>query len=248
MSNQFYQIDEYNIPSKRGKTPKLLINYDKNYSSNISKRRIESANTNFTSKTHHNLIRQNKNFANQSNFTENYSETFNYPNPKPKKDLNYRPKWKYSYYLDKNDILSLNALKNNPEIKESLCDYKDIDKRPKPMVFSWTKPRMVKIIENNALIEEEVKSHFWKYSHLFDNNSLKYPGKLLRILMTQLSQGYNPGDNFMNLIRIGNFGEDRNLNNQLFLRDKWKVPGIYKNNRNNYEPIKIARPKSAYKY
>ena len=60
---------------------------------------------------------------------------------------------------------------------------------------------MVRIIENNHKIE--VKSYYWKYSYLFENNKVKPPGKLLRLIMTQVSQGdywnYVGGLNNMNL-------------------------------------------------
>ena len=203
--------------------------------SNISNRRIESAKTNFTFN-----INQNKNFANQSNSSENYSGNFNYSIPKIKKETYYRPKWKYSYYLDKNDILNLKNINNNPEIKNVLYDYKDIDKRPKSIVYSWTKPRMVKILERNSAIEEHIKSNFWKYSHIFENNNMKKPGKLLGILMTQISQGYR-GESF--IMNIGNNGD---FNNKIIVNHRTKFPE--ENNRNNYEPIKLKRPKSAYKF
>ena len=244
MSNQINQIRNIISASKIRKNPKLLMNLDKNLNSNIINRRIESANTNFTSNIHSNIIRKNNNFANQSNSSANYSGSNNFFLPKTKKKLQYKPKWKYSYFLDKNDILSLKLLNNNPEIKNILCDYKDIDKKPKPIVYSWTKPRMIKIIENNALIEEDVKSHFWKYSHLFENNTLKQPGKLLQILMTQFSQGYEGGVIFKNYKRPEIFGEDR-FNNKGIIKEAWRVPGIYRNDRNAYEPIKLKRPKSS---
>ena len=229
------------IPSaKQRKNPKILINCD----SNISNRRIESANTNFTTNSLHNIITQNKNFLNQSiNSSDNYST-------KPKRELYYKPNWKYSYYLDKNEILSLNNINNKKkiEIKNALCDYKDIDKRPKPIVYSWTKPRMIRILENNALIEEEVKSHYWKYSHIFENNGIKPPGKLLRLLMAQLSAGYGGDGNFLNFNNNGFVGDEGNFRYQQYLNRQWKVPGISKTYKNYYEPIKIKRPKSSYKY
>ena len=249
MSNPSFSINESTPYSKIHNYQKGSISFDKNLNKNFPQKRAESANTNFTSNTHHNLLLQNKNFANQSNYSENYSGNDNLSNSNIKRD--FRPKWKYSYYVNKNDILSLNNLNNNPEIKNSLCDYKDIDKRPKPIVYSWTKPRMVKIIENNSLIEEEVKSHFWKYSYLFENNQTKPPGKLLRLMMTQLSQGYGNyggGLNYMNLNKNGLIGDDGNFTNKIFCNQQWKVPGVYKKNRNNYEPIKIKRPNTAFNH
>jgi len=242
MKNPLYQSSNF-TPSAKQRKRLMLINFDKNQNSNINNCRIESANTNFTSNSNHNIILQNKNFANQSNSSENY-----YPS-KQKRELYYKPNWKYSYYLDKNDIISLNYLniKKNSEIKKELYDFKDIDKRPKPIVYSWTKPRMIKILENNSLIEEEVKSHYWKYSHIFENNNIKQPGKLLRILMTQLSQGYGGELNAINYYNNGLL-TDVNFNNKKLKYQQWKVPGKNKNFRNNYELIKIKRPKSAYKF
>ena len=180
MADLLNQIHSLTFSTKQTNNPKKLINFDKSMNSNKNNRRIESANTNFTINTYNNFNQKNKNFNNQSISSENYSGTINYTTPKQKY---YKPTWKYSYYLDKNQILSLNNINNNPEIRNTLCDYKDIDKRPKPIVYSWTKPRMVKILENNANIEEEVKTHFWKYSHIFENNAMKRPGKLLNILI-----------------------------------------------------------------
>ena len=231
----------FTLSSKSRKKPKLLLNF----TSNIKKPRLESANTNFTSKTHQNLISQNKNYDNQSYYsTENYSDQNNISTNMTKPNYIHRPIWKYSYYLDKNDILCLNKINGKSEIKTSLCDFKDIDKRPKPIVYSWTKPRMIKIIENNKIIEEEVKSHFWKYSHIFENKEFKRPGKLLRILMLQLSQGYEGREYFRSSNRIGILGGNGSLQNNLLQKRKWKVGGI---NR-HYEPITIKRPNTAYKY
>ncbi len=238
--SQINKIRSFTQSANVRKNPKILLNL----ASNMNNPRLESANTNFTSKTQQNLFFQNKNFDNHSTYsTENISEKNNISNIKP--NIKYRPNWKYSYYLDKNNILSLNNINGNSEIKKLLCDYKDIDKRPKPIVYSWTKPRMIKIIENNKLIEEDVKSHFWKYSHLFQNMQFKKPGKLLRILMTQLSQGYDGKEYFRNKTRIGLFGRDGSFNNNILLKKKWKVPGI---NLNAPDIIPTKRPNTAYKY
>ena len=214
----------------------LLINLEKNINSNSGSKRIESANTNFTVNTPYN-IKNRRIFSNQSNWTENYSMAG------PKKESYYKPNWKYSYYLDKNDILSLN--KNNSVMKNKLCDYQDIDKRPKPIVYSWTKPRMIKILENNAFIEEEVKTHFWKYSYLFENNSLKPPGKLLKLIIRQISQGYGTPSFYTNKNSI--MDDNKSFNCQK-MYSHWKVPGIAKIKRDNYETTFVKRPKSAYKF
>jgi hypothetical protein len=251
MSDILFQNKDNLSSSERNiKKKKLITNLNRSSNSNKHNRRIDSANTNFTTNTQHNKIRQDKNYINQSNATENYSGYTNYscPKIKSKREFYFKPNWKYSYYLDKNDILSLNNLNNNPEMKNSLCDFKDIDKRPKPIVYSWTKPRMIKILENNANIEEEVKSHYWKYSHIFENNANNPPGKLLRIIMTQLSHSYGGGINFINMNRDGFIGDEMNFNDKISSYNRqWKVPGVYKKfNNNYYDPIKIKRPRTAF--
>jgi hypothetical protein len=248
MSNGFYQLNNNTSSSTKNKKNNTFFNQNRH---NKSNRRIESANTNFTVNSHYNINLQNKNISNQSISSENYTDNnnnINFQNSKSKSDYHYRPKWKYSYYINKNDILNLNNLNNNPEIKNSLFDFKDIDKRPKHIVYSWTKPRMIKILENNSLIEEEVKSHYWKYSHIFENNAMKPPGKLLRLLMNQLSSGYVGDGSFLDFNNNGFIGDEGNFRYQQYLNRQWKVPGISKNYKNYYEPIKLKRPKSSYKY
>ena len=246
MSNNFFLNKEKVIYSTRNKpNKKILINAEKNKMC-----RIESANTNFSTNSQYNLIKQKINYVSQSNLTDNSFKNTNYSFPK-KKYRKLTPKWKYSYYLDKNDILSLNNKSNNPEIKNTLCDFKDIDIKPKPIVYSWTKPKMVKIIENNANIEEEVKSHFWKYSDIFEKKDIKPPGKLIKIIMTQLSHCYGRGLNFIDINKNGITSDDRIFNDKISYNQQWKVPGTYRNNTNNinnYEPIKKKRPRTAFHY
>ena len=40
------------------------------------------------------------------------------------------------------------------------------------------------------MIEEEIKSNYWKYSYIFENNLPKTPGKLLKLMVNQLTSGY----------------------------------------------------------
>jgi hypothetical protein len=248
MSNILFQNTEKIIKSTRNKNnQKLLINVENNLNSN-KKNRIESANTNFTSSSHHNIIKTNINYVNKSNLTDNNSGFVNYSIPKQKSKREYKPNWKYSYYLDKNEILSLNKIQNIPELKNTLCDFKDIDRRSKPIVYSWTKPKMVKILEKNANIEEEVKTHYWNYWHIFEKKDERPPGRLLRIIMTQLSHCYGGGYNFLNTNKIYNLEDDKLFKEKSFLNRQWKVPGTYRNNRNNFEPIKLKRPRTAYRY
>lgn len=216
----------------------MSSNQQKLYNQNKSKKnRIESANTNFTSdilrnKENNHFYTSNKSFYNNSrkpfvnlssyssfnektenNIYNSNLENVSCGNNKPRQLSSYKPRWKYSYFMDKNQILNV---ENQSEIKNNLVDYKDIDKKPQKIVYSWTKPRMVQIIEKNGIIEEEVRSHPWKYSYLFGNKVPKAPGKLLKIMMAQLSQGANKGFGYMNYNnKFNNYYSDEinNINN-----------------------------------
>ena len=234
------------------------------------KRRIESANTNFTSDIMRNnplYNSKNKSIYNNSlkpniNLSYNYSSLnektdnniYNYDNNSclnvhARKLSSYKPRWKYSYFVDKNQILNL---ENQTEMKNTLVDYKDIDKKPQRIVYSWSKPRMVQILEKNGMIEEEIKTHPWKYSYLFDNKIPKAPGKLLKIMMAQLSQGSNKGYGYsnMNYKKSNNYYSD-DLNN-LTNRDYSEIRKNTKssNDNNNYtdssKKKQFNRPKTAF--
>ena len=218
----------YSPSSHRNYLQKLGYNIEKYQNNNISKNRIESAKTNYTASNFFNLNKKEKIINDISN---NNSRSLS-------NKINKRPIWKYSYYIDKNDILSIN---NDSEINNILNEYRDIDKRPKKLVYSWTKPRMLKILENNKKIEEEIKSNYWKYSYIFENNMVKTPGKLLKLMVNQLTSGYGNEFSYMNINNKN--GKDNNFNNKIFHQQHWKHPGVYKNKKNEYEPIKIKKPK-----
>ena len=239
---------------------------------NPQKRRIESANTNFTSdimrnnplytsknKSHYNnslkpYINLSSNYSSLNEKTENNIYNYGHANElcgnvHPRKLSSYKPRWKYSYFVDKNQILNV---ENQTEIKNNLVDYKDIDKKPQRIVYSWSKPRMVQILEKNGMIEEEIKTHPWKYSYLFDNKIPKAPGKLLKIMMAQLSQSSNKefGYNNMNYNNKYNNIYTDELNN-LSNRDYSESIKNPKNgNDNNYIDVskkkKFNRPKTAF--
>jgi hypothetical protein len=219
---------------------KFSNNLDKTSNSNISNnRRIESAKINYPS-FNHNILNKDKNKVTFNDFSNNMS-SMNNSTSIPKSKIE-RPIWKYSYYIDKNDILNIN---NDPEIRSLLNNnYKDFEKNYKPITYSWTKPRMIKIIENNKIIEEEVKSNFWKYSYLFQDNLIKPPGKLLKLMVNQLTSGYGNEFSYMKINKNGiSIDNDKNLRNKLFHDQHWRHPGVYKNVKNEYEPIKIKRGK-----
>ena len=205
---------------------KMRYNFEKSLNSNsLNHPRIKSAKPNFSSNNRYTLNKEQNTYHFNDN---NLSKSNNYIE---------RPIWKYSYFLDKNDILNIQS---DSEIKNLLNNYKDIDKRPKPLVYSWTKPRMVKIIENNKIIEEEVKSTFWKYSYLFQDDYIKPPGRLLKLMVNQLTSGYGNELNYVNFNKNGlNNDNNKNFGNKLFHDKQWRFPGGYRKTKNEYEPIKL---------
>ena len=207
--------------------------------SNSKSRQIESAKFKFRPKSHAVFRKGQKKVINdftQNSYTMDNNFSVNHSTPIPK-----RPIWKYSYYVDKNDILNVN---NDPEIRNLLNNYRDFDSKPKPVTYSWTKPRMIKIIENNKIIEEEIKSTFWKYSYMFQNYMIKPPGRLLKLMVNQLTSGYGNDYGYMNINRNGvNMNDSKNLRNKFFHDKHWRHPGVYRDKKNEYEPIKIKRAK-----
>ena len=222
--------------ANRRNIQKMKLHYSLDKSSNpyiLNYNRIKSAKVNYP------LIKNDIFSKSQSKLGFN-----DYSNSKNNSKLNNnidRPIWKYSYFLDKNDILNI---QNDSEIRTILNNFKDIDKRPKPLVYSWTKPRMIKIIENNKIIEEEVKSSFWKYSYLFQDNLIKPPGRLLKLMVNQLTSGYGNEFGYISINKNGlKYDNNKNLAKKLFHDKHWRHPGVYRYNNNEYEPIKIKKDK-----
>ena len=218
--------------AKRRNLQKMKIDYNLEKSSlqnTMNKRRIESAKISFP------ISNRNYFSSDKNKYTFNENSKNNTTSTKIE-----RPIWKYSYFLDKNDILNI---RNESEIRNLLNSYKDIDNKPKPLVYSWTKPRMIKIIENNRIIEEEVKSNFWKYSYIFQNDIIKPPGKLLKLMVNQLTSGYGNEFSYMNINKNGTNYDNNNFRNKIFHDKHWRHPGVYRYKKNEYEPIKIKRGK-----
>ena len=80
-------------------------------------------------------------------------------------EKNKLPIWNYSYYFkDKNKkIMKYNYSAKKIRIKK-LLNIKD------PFIIDdWQKPRMIKILEKNSLIEEEIMLKPWKFFPNIDN-------------------------------------------------------------------------------
>jgi len=233
------------MSSRPNSEKKIYSNYiqfikDKNFSINLFDKglklpkesfRIESANTNFTTKGYRNGFH---NFFSPTNISNNSSLYNSQSQSKP------RQQWKYSYYFDNNNILNLQKIKYNNNsigIKPSLYNFND---SYKPPVYSWSKPKMVKIIEHNKMIQEEVKTNFWKYSYLFENGKISVPGKLFQVMMNRLARK-NKKKN------IGAINLDINeqlFDKNIFCNQQWKVPGLYRKPKGLYDDLYFNRPKS----
>ena len=99
---------------------------------------------------------------------------------------------------------------------------------------------MVKIIEHNKMIQEEVKTNFWKYSYLFDNGKINVPGKLFQVMMNRLAR-----KNKKKKIGAINFDINEQLfDKNIFCNKQWKVPGLYRKPKGLYDDFYFNRPKS----
>ena len=218
---------------------KITYNFDKTSKSSVLyNSRIKSAKLKYPS-FKNNFFNKEKNKSNFNDFSKNNTDSNNNSFKNHSTQIKKRPIWKYSYYVDKNDILNIN---NDSEIRNLLNNYRDIDNKPKPITYSWTKPRMIRIIENNKIIEEEIKSTFWKYSYLFQDDYIKPPGRLLKLMVNQLTSGYGNELNYVNFNKNGIHNDNYKIfGNKLFHDKHWRHPGVYKRPKNEYEPIKIKR-------
>ena len=115
----------------------------------------------FFHKTKSNNKRYNNNIAfdffERDDFT--YKEDIN-----NNKNKNKNLKWNYSY----NNKNFKNLFKRTLSSKEyrilNIRNKKDSD-----IIYDWQKPRMVKILEKNAFIEEEIFSKPWKFFYNHEN-------------------------------------------------------------------------------
>ena len=109
--------------------------------------------------------KENAIYDNDSNFTKN---TIN----KNKMKLNNnKPVWNYSYYYDEkknNNDKCFRLLKQNKSYKKlrikNLLEYKN-----PYTVDEWQKPRMIRILERNSLIKEEIMLKPWLFFSNIDN-------------------------------------------------------------------------------
>ena len=79
-----------------------------------------------------------------------------------------KPVWNYSYYFnEKNNNKNFFKIKNQSAKKiriKKLLNFKN------PYIIEdWQKPRMIKILEKNSLIEEEIMLKPWKFFPNIDN-------------------------------------------------------------------------------
>ena len=81
------------------------------------------------------------------------------------KDKNKVLKWNYSYYRNNHKYV----FKKNYSIKKERI--KKLFKLKHPdIIDDWQKPKIVKILEKNTLIEDAIITRPWKFFPCFDNN------------------------------------------------------------------------------
>lgn len=94
-----------------------------------------------------------------------------------------QPLWKYTYYVDpKTKVMNIRT--NFKETAQYIRDDYSLNKRIDDI--NKRKPRIQKILENNEIITEEIKSHYWKYEDYFRKKKKNYCGKLLHVFMNNL--------------------------------------------------------------
>jgi len=81
----------------------------------------------------------------------------------------YRPRWQYSCCLDNNNIFCLKFREPKENFKKKTIDFiyklNSINEKNE-----YIKPRMIKIIEKNEKISDEVFGQPWKYPNLFESS------------------------------------------------------------------------------
>ena len=98
-------------------------------------------------------------------FNEAYSNIYDNGNIIPKEINNIKinqknkPLWNYSYYFKDNNN---RILKHNYSAKK-LRIKKLLDLQNPYIIEDWQKPRMIRILEKNSLIEQEVILKPWKF-------------------------------------------------------------------------------------
>ena len=103
------------------------------------------------------------------------NNTFNFSNNINSSSLsrNKKPFWNYSYYFNPSieKKRSFNNI-NKCNISQKKMKIKDIINTKNPYMMDmddWLKPRMIKILEKNSLIEGEVMKKPWKFFQKIDN-------------------------------------------------------------------------------
>ena len=77
--------------------------------------------------------------------------------------LDFHPKWKYSYNLSKNNLSS--------SVNNFYTKIKDVIKKPKILISSISKPKIIQILEKNGQVYEKINLNPWKYKPVFWENN-----------------------------------------------------------------------------
>lgn len=136
----------------------------------------------------------------------------------------YYPKiqniWKYSYYIDKNNSVS-NLLSHLKKRKQTFSDnFFGESTSPEYSAYPAIKPRMVRIIENNKAIEDEISSFPWKYKYLFQNNISKKESKLFRLFLKgPLKERVNINNNNNENYTSNTFYNNNDVNENSYIKN-----------------------------
>ena len=84
--------------------------------------------------------------------------------------LPYKPIWNYSYYYNEMDNNKKYYKLLNHNYSDKKLRIKNLLNTKNPyMVEDWQKPRMIRILEKNSLIEEEILLRPWNFLPYLDN-------------------------------------------------------------------------------
>lgn len=75
---------------------------------------------------------------------------------------NKKPVWNYSYYFNEKNK-NKNYYRFNNQSAKKIRIKKLLDLKNPYIIEDWQKPRMIKILEKNSLIEEEIMLKPWKF-------------------------------------------------------------------------------------
>ena len=138
--------------------------------------------------------------------------------------LDFHPKWQYSYYLSKNNVSS--------SVNNFYTKIKELIKKPRILISTPTKPRIIQILENNGQMYQKIYLNPWKYKPVFWKNNLGVLNKSrnLNISINKNSESQKEKSNEMPSVKItkiefqhNNFHSDDNSKNRNKSKNKKEI-------------------------